>query len=121
VVAYTKLDQLQAAAAFGPWLLKIVRRRASVMQRERREDRLESDVVAADSSRSSEWIHRYEEVIEQVARLPEHERVVVVLRYVEGHSIPLIVAMTGKPIGTIKKQLTRALARLQKWLSEVPS
>jgi len=121
VIAYTKLNQLQAAAAFGPWLLKIVRRRASLMQRERREERLRSDTVVANFGQTSDWLHRYEEVIEQLARLPEHERVVVVLRYVNGHSLQEISGTTGKPVGTIKKQLSRALGRLRKWLREVPS
>jgi RNA polymerase sigma-70 factor (ECF subfamily) len=121
VIAYTKLDQLYRAEAFGPWLLKIVRRRASLMQRERREERLGTDIVTANLGRSSNWIHRYEAVVEQLARLPEHERVVVVLRYVDGHSVQEIADSTGKPVGTIKKQLSRALERLRKWLREVPS
>jgi RNA polymerase sigma-70 factor (ECF subfamily) len=121
VIAYTKLNQLSRAEAFGPWLLKIVRRRASLMQRERREEQLGTDIVAAHLGRSNNWIHRYEAVIEQLARLPEHERVVVVLRYVDGHSVQEIADSTGKPVGTIKKQLSRALERLRKWLRGVPS
>jgi len=121
VIAYTKLNQLRTPAAFGPWLLKIVRRRALLMQRKRREERLGSDILAADSEQTSDWLQRYEEVVEQLARLPEHERTVVVLRYVNGHSVQEIADTTGKPVGTIKKQLSRALERLRRWLSEVPS
>ena len=121
VIAYTKLNQLRAPAAFGSWLLKIVRRRASLIQRERREERLGSNYLAADSEQSSDWLQRYEEVVEQLARLPEHERTVVVLRYVNGHSVQEIADTIGKPVGTIKKQLSRALERLRRWLSEVPS
>lgn len=121
VIAYTKLNQLHAPAAFGPWLLKIVRRRASLMQRERREEQLRSDLVATNFGKSSDWLHRYEDVTEHLSRLPEHERVVVVLRYVDGHSVREIAEATGKPVGTIKKQLSRALQRLRRWLKEVPS
>jgi RNA polymerase sigma-70 factor (ECF subfamily) len=121
VIAYTKLNQLHTPAAFGPWLLKIVRRRASLMQRERREEQLEPDIAVADSQQSSHWLYRYEEVIEQLARLPEHERTVVVLRYLNGHSVQEIADTIGKPVGTIKKQLSRALERLRRWLKEVPS
>ena len=121
VVAYTKLNQLYAAAAFGPWLLKIVRRRALLMKRERRDEQLGSDNAAANSERSSDWIHRYELVIEQLARLPEHERLVVVLRYVNGLSVQEISGTTGKQVLTVKKQLSRALTRLRTWLREVPS
>jgi DNA-directed RNA polymerase specialized sigma24 family protein len=40
MIAFTKLNQLSEAAAFGPWLLKIVRRRAALMQREHRIHRI---------------------------------------------------------------------------------
>jgi RNA polymerase sigma-70 factor (ECF subfamily) len=121
VIAYTKLNQLQSAAAFGPWLLKIVRHRACLMQRRRRSEQFGSTIAQGTTARSGDWIKRYEEVIEQLGRLPEHERLVMVLRYVDGHSVQKIADATGKRIGTIKKQLTRALARLRKWLAEVPS
>src|SRR5437762_10991774 len=52
VTAYTKLNQLSAAAAFGPWLLKIVHRRACLMQRSRRAVELRADIAAANSNRS---------------------------------------------------------------------
>ena len=53
-----------------------------------------------------------------VAGLPEHERVVVVLHYVEGHSAQTIAEMTGRPLGTVTKQLSRAVGRLRQSLSE---
>jgi RNA polymerase sigma-70 factor, ECF subfamily len=121
VIAYTKLHQLHAAAAFGPWLLKIVRHRACLMQRGRRMEPLGSDIMDPNEARSNDWLQRYEEVIEQLGRLPEHERMVIVLRYVDGHSVREIGDTTGNRVGTIKKQLARALARLRKWLTEVPS
>jgi RNA polymerase sigma-70 factor, ECF subfamily len=121
MIAYTKLNQLSEAAAFGPWLLKIVRRRAALMQRERRTVGLRDEIAAAGGAQSSDWIHRYEDTMEQMGRLPEHERMVVVLRYVDGHSIQAIADTTGKPVGTITKQLSRALERLRKSLREVPS
>ena len=120
VIAYTQLNRLHAPAAFGPWLLKIVRRRAFLMQRERREERLGSGIVNARCMRSSDWLELYEEVIERLAQLPEHERMVVVLRYVDGHSVQEIADTTGKLVGTIKKQLSRALDRLRKGLSPTP-
>ena len=119
MIAYTKLNQLSAAAAFGPWLLKIVRRRAALMQRERRTVALRSEIATASCAQSSNWIHRYEDAMEQIGRLPEHERMVVVLRYVDGHSVQAIADTTGKPVGTINKQLSRALVRLRKSLREV--
>jgi RNA polymerase sigma-70 factor (ECF subfamily) len=121
MIAYTKLNQLSEVAAFGPWLLKIVRRRAALMQRERRTVELREEIVAASGAQSSAWIHRYEETMEQMGRLPEHERVVVVLRHVDGRSVQAIADTTGKPVGTITKQLSRALERLRQSLRKVPS
>jgi RNA polymerase sigma-70 factor (ECF subfamily) len=121
IIAYTKLNQLTNPAAFGPWLLKIVHRRAILMQRQRRMQALESDVVAAIPDRSSDWIHRYDEVIEQIAKLPEHERIVVVLRYVNQFPVQLIAQITGRPFETVKKQLSRALQRLRKTFQQVQS
>ena len=120
-IAYTKLNQLSAAAAFGPWLLKIVHRRACLMQRERRAVALVSDDIAANSEPSNDWIRRYEDVIEQLGHLPEHERIVVVLRHVNGRPVQAIAEITGKPVETIKKQLARGLDRLRKTLKQVPS
>lgn len=121
VSAYTKLHQLSASAAFGPWLLKIVRRRASRMRREYREERLASDVPDSNAEQTSDGLNRYDEVLELLERLPEHERIVIVMRYVNGYTPQEIADTTGKAVGTIKKQLSRALARLRKWLREVPS
>jgi len=51
-----------------------------------------------------------------VDRLPEQERVVVMLNYFSGQPVSAIAQMTGRPIGTVTVQLTRARARLRTWL-----
>ena len=122
VTAYRKIGQLRDAASFGPWILKIVRRRAVEMQQKTRVPQMTPDATAALAAPSNEWIATYEmEVVDQVARLPEHERVVVVLRYIDGHSVAEIAELTGKPLGTVTKQLSRAIQRLRAWLVEVKS
>ena len=55
----------------------------------------------------------YESLMNAVASLPEHERLVVVLRYFNGHSIEEVSRLTGRPIGTVSKQLSRAMIRLK--------
>jgi RNA polymerase sigma-70 factor, ECF subfamily len=121
VVAYTKLKQLQADAAFGPWLLQIVHRRAQKMLRLTRNNNVPRGTAAEPAHKSNDWTERYQEVIEQVGHLPEHERLVIVLRYVDGHSLQQVCDATGRRMDTIKKQLSRGLARLRKWFTEVPS
>jgi RNA polymerase sigma-70 factor, ECF subfamily len=121
VIAYSKLDQLREAAAFGPWMLAIVRREALVVQRKTRVHAIDPETLATTTGRQSVWIKQYEEVVDQLARLPENERTVVVLRYIEGHSVQEIADTIGRPVGTVTKQLSRAMHRLRKWLLEVPS
>ncbi len=122
VTAYRKIGQLRDAASFGPWILKIVRRRAVEMQQKTRAPQMTPDTTAAIAAPSNEWIATVEmEVVDQVARLPQHERLVVVLRYIDGHSVAKIAELTGKPLGTVTKQLSRAIQRLRAWLVEVKS
>jgi RNA polymerase sigma-70 factor, ECF subfamily len=119
VMAYQKLGQLRDIEAFGPWLLAIVRRRATEIGAKPR-------VVAPPDGEFHKpakpgWITQFEEVSQHIDRLPEHERLVVMLRYLDGHSVAAIAEMTGKPLGTVTKQLSRAIERLKSWLSEVQS
>lgn len=121
VVAYQMLNQLRDAASFGPWLLKIVRRRATRLQRSRSLDQLVAEYVGSAAKGTCDWTEPYQEVVRQIARLPEHERIVTVLRYVDDHSVQEIADATGRPVGTVTKQLSRAIQRLRGWLVEVPS
>ena len=46
-------------------------------------------------------------------KLPSHERQVVMLKYFSGKSIREIAEMTGRAVGTVSKQLSRAHERLR--------
>ena len=121
VIAYEKLDQLRNTSAFGLWILQIVRRQALQLRRKPRLQELDTDKAEVPPGPSADWSHQYEEVIEQLAGLPEHERVVVILRYVDGHSVQEIADTTGKAPSTVTKQLSRAVRRLRTWLVKVRS
>jgi len=41
------------------------------------------------------------------------------MRYVYGRSVKEIADATGRPVGTVTKQLSRAIQRLRNWLAEV--
>jgi RNA polymerase sigma-70 factor (sigma-E family) len=47
-----------------------------------------------------------------VVALPERQRTVIVLRYLEDLSEPEIAELVGVPIGTVKSQLSRARGKL---------
>ena len=121
VIANRELNRLRDAASFGPWLLRIARRRALRLQRNRGAELIGTERVDSVAIQINDWIQRYEDVVQELARLPEHERIVTVMRYVDGHCVKEIADLTGRPVGTITKQLSRAIGRLRDWLVEVPS
>ncbi len=121
LIAHQRLGQLRDAANFGPWLLRIARRRALRLSRSRNAERTVAGGVDCAAAEAADWMEPYKEVVGQIARLPEHERIVVVMRYVEGRSVKEIADSTGRPVGTVTKQLSRAIERLRDWLVEVES
>jgi len=117
LIAYRNLGRLRVPAAFSSWLLRIARREA--LRIARRASQIASGVdptPLAQAAGSPEWAEAYGGVVETLGRLPEQERAVVVLRYVDGHSVAEIADMTGRPVGTVTKQLSRGVGRLRKWL-----
>jgi len=118
LLAFRRLDTLRDEAKFGPWLMQIARRKVVDTARARRapvsvpldDSQHESPGVPGDQS----WIEN-EHLLSLVARLPEHERVLVGLRYFDGHSMAQIAEITARPIGTVTKQLSRATRRLRSW------
>jgi RNA polymerase sigma-70 factor, ECF subfamily len=119
VIAHGKLYQVRGAASFGPWLLRIARRRALRLGRGRMDRPVGVEPADRATAADPDWIEPYQEVARQIARLPEHERIVVVMRHVEGRSVNKIAEATGRPVGTVTKQLSRAIERLRKRLAEV--
>ena len=118
LTAYRKLGGLRKGASFGPWIRKIARRQALRIGRDMLQKNDYKRHVTQVSAVSSDG--RIDEpnrrLLEAVMRLPKHERVVVMLRYFDGHSVKTISEITGRQIGTVTMQLSRAHARLHKWL-----
>jgi len=121
LLAFRRLETLRDAAKFGPWLMRIGRRQAVEAVRSRRVpmgvplDGSESEKTGDANPQS--WIE-HEHLLSLVARLPDRERILVGYRYFDGHSMAEIAAITGRPIGTVTKQLSRAIARLRSWWEE---
>lgn len=83
-------------------------------------EQIHADIPDPSSgSAAPDWLQAYEHVVQQLARLCEKDRAVVVLRYVDGRSIEEIAATAGQPVETIRKQLYRAVQRLRTHLKEV--
>ena len=65
-----------------------------------------------DGAGRGAWID-HDVLLRLVSRLPDRERVLVGLRYFDGHSMAEIAEIAGRPVGTVTKQLSRAIARLR--------
>lgn len=111
--AFSRLGQLRDASAFGPWLLQIVRREALAVRQAPRHEPIAGDIPAPASGAAPDWLKPYEDVVEQLARLTEKDRALVILRHVDGRSVQEIAATTGQPVETVRKQIYRAVQRLR--------
>jgi RNA polymerase sigma-70 factor (ECF subfamily) len=120
LLAYRRLDTLREAKKFAPWLLQIARHQAIELLRKRQVP-VAATGDAADRPcdlKNPGLADDCEDLLRLVERLPEHERLLVGLRYFDGHSVADIAEITGRPLGTVTKQLSRAHARLRAWLIE---
>lgn len=112
---YEKLGTLRDYSLFGSWLMRIVQHEASnratrsklttVQWTEATEPEVASDSDSLDADMQT--------AVQLLNLLPEHERVVMSLHYLDGHSVAEIAQMISRPIGTITKQMSRAIKRIQ--------
>ena len=121
LVAFRRLNLLRDAAKFGPWLIRIAQRQAVDAYRTRRSPLTvpldESECEPSGDASTPVWVDD-QTLLRQVARLPVRERMLVGLRYFDGHSMAEIAAITGRSTNTVTKQLSRAVARLRSWFDK---
>ena len=122
IAAYRQLGGLRHPKYFGAWLLRITQREA--LRLGRRQERTTplghaGAVCTAEDGAARKDVN--DALLTAIGSLPEHERLVVTLRYLGGNSVAEVAAVTGRPIGTVTKQLSRALGRLHSILKEVPT
>jgi RNA polymerase sigma-70 factor, ECF subfamily len=117
VTAYQRLHRLWSPRKFGAWFLRIVRRQALWHRRRKTaRDRRVRPMVAEPSSEAGGRAACRDGVSELIARLPAQECVVVSLRHLQDLPVAEIARVTGRPVGTVTKQLSRAYARMRSWL-----
>jgi RNA polymerase sigma-70 factor (ECF subfamily) len=120
VAAYQQLPGLRDGGAFGAWLLVIARREAIAAAKARpraialspEHDRPSEPALDAPLEES------LRSLMDAVEKLPDHEQRVVMLRYFDRQPVSNIAAITGRSVGTVTKQISRALLRLRKRLKE---
>jgi RNA polymerase sigma-70 factor, ECF subfamily len=120
VSAYRQLATLKDRKSFSRWMAQIVRRQAlAVAGRKVRMVPLNADTedVVADDSLDLDS----RQLLEAVMSLSDEEQRVLMLRHFDGHEMAAIAQITGEPVGTITKRLSRAHAHLRERLKEYPS
>lgn len=120
VTAYGWMNRLWSPRTFGAWFLRIARQQALLHLRR---NRVRSRQLAAMVTRTTQRDAAPDcggggETLDLIARLPEQECVVVSLRHLDERSVAEIAQITGRPIGTVTKQLSRAYARMRSWLDD---
>jgi RNA polymerase sigma-70 factor, ECF subfamily len=117
--AYEKLGQLHDGAQFGSWVAVIARRRAISAAMSRR------PTAALDEAGTVQTVCNNgrldadkEQLLQSVMKLKEGERQAVMLHYFSQLTFREISSITGRSIGTISKQVSRAHERLRKMLKE---
>lgn len=120
VIAFRQLASLKDSAAFGPWLLEIVRRQSlKALRRTENFRSIDSEVENDCVGREPEWREQHAALIQAIRKLPDHEQDVVVLFYLEELSTKKVAQYVDRPIGTVTKQLSRGVTRLRSLLTEV--
>ncbi len=118
--AIRSLGSLRDAAAFPAWIYRIARDRAwRLLRRERPVSSLiaEADLPAAAeepefSAEDAAAVHA------ALAELPEEQREVLVLRFIEGLTYDEIAAITAAPLGTVRSRLFYGKESLRQLLAK---
>lgn len=117
VTAYENLSGLRKPSIFGPWLMKITRRRAIDWARRKRDEApLESVIPATIHNPNGQLDEEKRWLLTAVMKLPESERQVIMLRYFGDNRVNHVAEIVGRSVGTVTKQLSRAHKRLRKIL-----
>lgn len=130
VRAYRGLRGFRMESRFSTWLHRIAVNacKNKLESRAWKEARSRAGLEAADREEAGaapspaqelEAKSRRARIEEAIARLPEEQRVLVVLRDVEGRPYEEIAESLDLNPGTLKSRLNRARAQLQGWLKEL--
>lgn len=101
------------AMKLRPWMYRITLNVARNRLRQRREVPLE-EISAVDSAGHDERREDVMDALGALGKLPERQRVAVMLRYLQDLPYAEICSVTGWPEGTAKTLVRRGLMRLRK-------
>ncbi|MCZ6636038.1 MAG: sigma-70 family RNA polymerase sigma factor [bacterium] len=125
LTAYKNLDQLQHPLAFPSWLRRIVLTHCNRITRRKQHpidpidnfEHLTDDryCPAAETEQRDLW----EKILTAIRELPEHQRVVTELFYLDGYSQHDISKRIHIPVKTVKSRLYSSRQRLQERLHKL--
>jgi RNA polymerase sigma factor (sigma-70 family) len=120
LVLARRAHTLRHGDRLGPWLHRVAIRasgqaRASAARRRKREARAAKrlDMVEPEQERDLDREELTCVVHQEIDRLPEPYRLVVVLCELRGESYEAAAVMLGVPVGTVRSRLSRARERLR--------
>ena len=119
LTAYRELRSLREAGAFAGWLRRIVLSRCSRMTRRRSVSTTRLDAAATVASNepgpteAMEMRELKDKVLAAVRALPEPQRMVTTLFYINGYSQKDIAEFLEVPVTTVKKRLVASRGRLK--------
>ena len=116
LLAFRKFGTLRDEHKFGNWLIKIAQsqvkqafRTRSVLTNRSLESIEHPDRLHWEDSI---WIE-HEYLLDLISQLPDDEQLLIGMRYFDGQSMSEIAQFCSRPIGTVTKQLSRAIAHLR--------
>ncbi len=122
VSAYRRLDSLRDRSKYGPWLMQITRREAiRLAKRRKKGESLVGSLLPDQEKSQGAALNGHDYAISWINRLPAQERIVFALHHLDGRVAREIAELTGRPIGTVTKQLSRAMQRLRCWAAREDS
>ncbi|MDE6453307.1 MAG: RNA polymerase sigma factor [Muribaculaceae bacterium] len=116
--AWLAIDSVRDAGSFAPWVYRIaynafLNHRRSVRASE---GYSAAERVAGPEASEADAAFRYQALYAALDRLPEKERTVVVLHYMEGYSAKEIGEITDASAVAVRQQLSRGRSHLRDFL-----
>jgi len=125
VEAYLRLPDLNNPDAFPGWFRRIVFKHCDRITRRKRVETVSLDAApepvapAAGPEEMVEERQIQERVLEAIRALPEHQRTVTTLFYINGYSQREIAAFLEVPVTTVKKRLNDSRKKLKRMIDMV--
>jgi RNA polymerase sigma-70 factor (ECF subfamily) len=122
LLAWRHIGRYDPARPFTPWLMRIVLNAAADLRRKRKvrtTEQIPASALSPEASPEEETDRTFfrAHLKEALARLPERQRVAVVLFDSEGYGHADIAAMLGVPEGTVRSDVFHARRALREALA----